>query len=87
MKNEAIAYKNDMLAKSKGESRRFLNQQAAYRKNPDITETRLYIEGMEEILPDVQKFIICPKEGEKIQDIWFFQGNQAEISTIIREEK
>jgi len=87
MKNEAVAYKNNVLAKSKGETGRFLDQQAAYRKHPDITETRLYIEGMEEILPDVQKFIICPKEGEKISDIWFFQGNQAEIFTIIREEK
>ncbi|MFH1904346.1 MAG: FtsH protease activity modulator HflK [bacterium] len=87
MKNEAIAYRNNVLAKSKGETGRFLDQQAAYRKHPDITETRLYIEGMEEILPDVQKFIICPKEGEKIPDIWFFQGNQAGISTIIREEK
>jgi membrane protease subunit HflK len=87
MKNQAAAYRNNVLAKSKGESGRFLKQQAAYRKHPDITETRLYIEGMEEVLPDVQKFIICPKEGEKISDIWFFQGSQADISTIIREEK
>ncbi len=87
MKNEAAAYRNNVLAKSKGESGRFLNQQAAHRKHPDITETRLYIEGMEDVLPDVQKFIIYPKDGEKIPDIWFFQGNQANISTIIREEK
>jgi len=87
MKNEAVAYRNNMLKKSRGEAKRFLNQQTAYRKHPDITETRLYIEGMEEILPDVQKFIICPKKGEKTPDIWFFQGNQGAISTIIREEK
>jgi len=87
MKNEAVAYRNNMLKKSEGEAKRFINQQTAYRKHPDITETRLYIEKMEEILPDVQKFIICPKKGEKIPDIWFFQGNQKEISTIIREEK
>jgi len=87
MKNEAVAYRNNMLKKSEGEAKRFLNQQTAYRKHPDITETRLYIEKMEEILPDVQKFIICPKKGEKIPDIWFFQGNQKEISTIIKEEK
>jgi len=87
IKNEAAAYRNNALAKGKGESERFLEQEAAYRKHPDITETRLYIEGMEKVLPDVQKFIICPKEGEKIPDIWFFQGSQANISTIIREEK
>ncbi|MCK5594813.1 FtsH protease activity modulator HflK [bacterium] len=87
MKNEAVAYRNNMLKKSEGEAKRFLKQQVAYRKHPDVTETRLYIEGMEEILPDVQKFIICPKKGEKIPDIWFFQGDQREISTIIREEK
>jgi membrane protease subunit HflK len=55
---EAEAYREEKLKKSQGDANRFLAQYEEYRKAPDITRKRIYIETMEEILPEVQKYIM-----------------------------
>ena len=42
---------------------RFIEQYQAYKKAPDITRKRIYLETMEEILPDINKVVMENKKG------------------------
>jgi membrane protease subunit HflK len=57
---EADAYRQSRVAEATGESQRFTALLAEYRKAPDVTRKRLYIETMEAVLPQVQKVIVEP---------------------------
>ena len=54
----AEGFKTGRIAKAKGEADGFNAILAGYRKSPDVTRKRLYLEAMEEILPGVKKFIL-----------------------------
>lgn len=54
----ADAYKIERVKRAQGDADRFLTVLAEYRKAKDVTETRLYLETMEKILPGMQKFIV-----------------------------
>ncbi len=56
----ASGYRDARIAESTGEAARFLALVAEYRKAPDVTRKRLYLETMEQVLPDVEKVIIEP---------------------------
>jgi membrane protease subunit HflK len=62
--SEALAaaqgYRDARIAQSVGEAARFNSLLAQYRKAPVVTRKRLYLETMEQILPDVEKVIIEP---------------------------
>ena len=57
---EARAYREVTVAEATGRSTRFVALLTAYRKAPEVTRKRLYLETMEEILPAVEKVIIEP---------------------------
>jgi membrane protease subunit HflK len=54
----AEGYRAARIAAATGEATRFKAVAAEYRKAPDVTRTRLYLETMEAVLPDVEKVII-----------------------------
>ena len=54
----ADAYAIERIRTAQGDADRFGAVLAEYRKAPEITETRLYIETMERILPRLQKYIV-----------------------------
>lgn len=54
----ASAYRETVIAISTGEASRFKALVAEYRKAPEVTRKRLYLETMESILPGVEKVII-----------------------------
>ena len=54
----AEAYQVERVKRSQGDAERFLKVLTEYRKARDVTETRLYLETMEKILPGIQKFIV-----------------------------
>jgi len=56
----ATGYREARVAEASGESQRFLSLATEYQRAPEVTRTRLYLETMEEILPDVNKVIIEP---------------------------
>lgn len=56
----AIGYRDSKIAEARGEAERFLAVLAEYRKAPEITRKRMYLETMEEVLPGVEKVIIEP---------------------------
>jgi HflK protein len=55
---EAEAYKEQVLNLAEGETKRFLALYNAYRQSQDVTERRLYLETMEEVLKDTPKIVL-----------------------------
>ena len=61
---EAEGYALDIINRAKGEAERFSIVLAEYKKAPDITRKRLYLETMMEVLPNAkEKYIIDPKQS------------------------
>ncbi|MFQ6090500.1 MAG: FtsH protease activity modulator HflK, partial [Candidatus Bipolaricaulia bacterium] len=56
--NQAEAYKQERIKRAEGDVARFLEVLQKYQLGEDVTETRLYIETMEEILPQMNKIIL-----------------------------
>ena len=56
----ANGYREAQVAESTGEAQRFLALEQEYRRAPEVTEQRLYLETMESVLPSVEKVIIEP---------------------------
>lgn len=59
----AQAFKETRVAEATGQANRFLAVLREYRKAPDVTRQRLYLEAMEDILPGVTKFIVDSENG------------------------
>lgn len=72
---EAEGYRERVIKKAEGDAKRFTQQYAEYKKAPDITRKRLYLETMEEILPTVKKFIMENKKGSGVLPILPLGGN------------
>jgi len=60
---EAEGYQEKRVAEAKGDAERFESLLKEYKKAPDVTRERLYIETMEKILPKMKKFIVEKEEG------------------------
>ena len=53
--------RQERIALSTGESEKFLAILKEFRKAPEITQQRMYIEAMEQILPQINKIIGDPE--------------------------
>jgi modulator of FtsH protease HflK len=60
---DAQAYKQQVVAEAQGETSRFDSIYEQYKKAPDVTRRRMYIETMEQILGGMNKVIIDEKGG------------------------
>jgi len=58
IKQEAEAYRQEIIARSQGDADRFLSVYHAFKAAQDVTQQRLYLETMEEILKNSNKVII-----------------------------
>jgi len=65
----AEGYREEKIKKAEGDAKRFLQQYEEYKKAPDITRKRIYLETMEEILPDINKFVMENKKGSGVLPI------------------
>jgi len=54
----AEAYREQKIKRAEGDVLRFLSQYKEYKKAPEITRKRIYLETMEEILPTIDKFVM-----------------------------
>jgi len=68
IKADAEASRDEIIRYAEGDTSRFLQNYAEYKKAKAITRRRLYIETMEEVLPKVQKFIL-EKSGERLIEV------------------
>jgi modulator of FtsH protease HflK len=60
MYEQAEAYKRSKIIEARGEATRFEALLAEYQLAPDVTRRRLYLETMEEILPEIEKMVVEP---------------------------
>ena len=58
IKQEAEAYRQEIIARAQGDADRFLSVYKAFKVSQDVTQQRLYLETMEEILKNSNKVII-----------------------------
>ena len=59
---EAEGYAADRVNRAKGDAARFEEVYEAYRRAPDVTRRRIYLETMQSILPQVQRTIVLDKD-------------------------
>ncbi|NIA31155.1 MAG: FtsH protease activity modulator HflK [Actinobacteria bacterium] len=74
MVEDALAYREKKIRTATGDASRFLSKLREYQKSRDITERRLYIEAMEKILANVNKFILDEKVQTDNTELWFLKG-------------
>lgn len=63
---EASAYKERVVAQADGEAKRFENLLVEYKKAPQVTRDRLYLETMEAILGNTSKVLVDVKGGNNL---------------------
>jgi membrane protease subunit HflK len=59
---EAEGYATDRVNRAKGDSARFTSVYEAYRRAPDVTRRRIYLETMQAILPRVQRLVVLDED-------------------------
>ena len=64
--NQALGNAQARLNRAQGEANRFVVTLKEYNQAKDIISKRIYIETMEEILPNIEKIIIDGKTGDRV---------------------
>jgi membrane protease subunit HflK len=62
----ARAYREQTVAEATGQTARFLKIHEQYKKAPEVTRTRMYLETMERVLGGSEKIIIDTKHGQSV---------------------
>ncbi|RMG90524.1 MAG: FtsH protease activity modulator HflK [Zetaproteobacteria bacterium] len=63
---DAQAYRKDVVERAKGEAQRFKDLLREYRKAPEVTRKRLYLETMQEVLEGMDKIIVDRSVADKV---------------------
>jgi len=63
---DAIAYKNRITARAEGDASRFKQLVAEYRKAPEVTRKRLYLETIEGVYENSKKIMVDTKSGNNL---------------------
>jgi len=66
MLEEAKAYREQVVARSQGDAERFLQLLVEYKKAPDVTRNRLYLETMEQVLGNSSKIMVDIEGGNNL---------------------
>lgn len=63
---EASAYREQVVARSEGEANRFLKLLAEYKKAPEVTRERLYIETLQDVMSNSSKVMVDVQGGNNL---------------------
>lgn len=66
LRQEAEGYRAQVVNEAEGQASRFSAVLDEYRKAPEVTRKRLYLEAMEEVLGDVNKVIVDGEAGSGV---------------------
>lgn len=61
----ANADRDSRISEARGQTARFLSVLEEYRKIPDVTRTRLYLETLETVLPNVKRYVVDPGQEKR----------------------
>jgi membrane protease subunit HflK len=63
---EAQGYKEQVIAQAQGETNRFSKLLAEYKKAPEVTRKRLYLEAMESVMAETSPIMVDVKGGNNM---------------------
>ena len=66
MIQDALAYKEMVIANAEGDADRFLKLLKEYKRAPEVTRKRLYMDSLESVLSSSSKIMIDIKEGNNL---------------------
>ena len=61
---DANGYRDEVVARAAGEADRFSKLLSEYRKAPEVTRQRLYLDTMQEVFGNTSKVLVTGKEGQ-----------------------
>lgn len=61
----ASADRDSRIQEAKGQTARFLSVLGEYKKIPDVTRKRLYLETLEAVLPQVKRYVVDPGDEKR----------------------
>ncbi len=82
----AEGYREQRILRADGEATRFVSILSEYRKAPDVTRDRIYLETMERVLPDTQKYILT-SEGADVLPLLSIGGRSIPGESSIVERR
>ncbi|MFZ2603325.1 MAG: hypothetical protein WAX79_04900, partial [Candidatus Omnitrophota bacterium] len=66
MTEKSLSYRQKVILESEGDAERFLNILDAYKAAKDVTQKRLYLESIKEILSKIDQVYLISKENNKV---------------------
>ena len=63
---DASGYRDEVVARAEGEAQRFSKLVAEYRKAPEVTRERLFIDTMQEVLSNTSKVLVDGNKGQNL---------------------
>ncbi|MEN8106395.1 MAG: FtsH protease activity modulator HflK [Pseudomonadota bacterium] len=66
LREEAMAYRDRVIAQAEGDASRFLQTYEEYRKAPDVTRKRMYLDTMETVLANTSKVVLQVQDGNSL---------------------
>ncbi|WP_019604264.1 FtsH protease activity modulator HflK [Teredinibacter turnerae] len=63
---EATAYKEQVIAKAEGEAKRFEYLLNEYKKSPEVTRQRLYLDAVEDVMSNASKVLVDVEGGNNM---------------------
>ncbi len=73
---EAKGYATERVNRARGEANRFVSILTEYRKAPEVTRRRMYLETLEEVLPRLSEVYILDEKGGNILPLLQLRGEQ-----------
>lgn len=61
---DANGYRDEVVARAQGEADRFTKLVAEYRKAPEVTRQRLYLDTMQQVFSNTSKVLVTGKDGQ-----------------------
>ncbi|MFA7205810.1 MAG: FtsH protease activity modulator HflK [Saccharofermentanales bacterium] len=74
--NLAEGYKQQRINEAEGDTSRFLAIQKEYAANTEVTKTRLYLEMIKAVLPQVKEVYIMSDDGDVLKFLPISDGNR-----------
>jgi len=66
LREEADGYKSQVVSKSEGEANRFIKLLTEYKKAPQVTRERLYLDAIEEVMTNSSKVLVDTEGGNNM---------------------
>ena len=80
---EAMAYQEQVIANAEGEAQRFSKLLAEYRKAPEVTRERLYLDALQGVFTNTNKVMVDVEGGNNVMYLPLDRMvNQAGSSTV-----